>query len=89
MGLRLLGIAANGLFYQSLMIDDGDCGAIGGMKIGRGTEVLGGNLPQRHSVHHKPHMIRHGLERGPPRWEARDNRLSYGAASELQLLYDW
>jgi hypothetical protein len=27
------------------MIDEGDCGAIGGMKIGRGTEVLGENLP--------------------------------------------
>jgi hypothetical protein len=34
------------------MIDEGDCGAIGGMKIGRGTEVLGENLLQRHFVHH-------------------------------------
>jgi hypothetical protein len=31
-----LGTAATiGLFYQPQMIDDGDCGAIGGMKIGR------------------------------------------------------
>jgi hypothetical protein len=30
------------------MIGDGVCGEIGGMKIGRGTEVLGENLPQRH-----------------------------------------
>jgi hypothetical protein len=29
------------------MIGDGDYGEIGGMKIGRGTEVLGENLPQR------------------------------------------
>jgi hypothetical protein len=26
------------------MIGDGDCGEIGGMKIGRGTEVFGKNL---------------------------------------------
>jgi hypothetical protein len=28
------------------MIGDGDCGEIGAMKIGRGTEVLRENLPQ-------------------------------------------
>jgi hypothetical protein len=48
------------------MIDDGDYGEIGGMKIGRGTEVLRENLPQRHIVHHKSHMTRAGLEPGPP-----------------------
>jgi hypothetical protein len=38
-GMRLssLGTAATtGPLYQLQMIDDGDCGAIGGMKIGRG-----------------------------------------------------
>jgi hypothetical protein len=49
------------------MIDDGDCGEIGGMKTSRGTEVLGENLPH-HFVHHKSHMTR----AGPPRWEASD-----------------
>jgi hypothetical protein len=34
--LSLLGTAATtGLLYQPQMIDDGDCGAIGGMKIGK------------------------------------------------------
>jgi hypothetical protein len=37
------------------MVDD-ECGIVGGMRIGRGTEVLGENLPQRHFVHYKSHM---------------------------------
>jgi hypothetical protein len=37
-GLSLLGTAATtGLLYQPQMIDDGDCGAISGMKICRGN----------------------------------------------------
>jgi hypothetical protein len=54
------------------MIDDGDCGAVGGMKIGRGNRSLGENLPQQHFVHHKPDMIRPRLEPGPPLWEDGD-----------------
>jgi hypothetical protein len=35
---NLLGTAATtGLLYQPQMIDDGDCGAISAMKIGRGN----------------------------------------------------
>jgi hypothetical protein len=36
------------------------------------TEVLGGNLPQRHFVHHISHKARPELEPGLPRWEASD-----------------
>jgi hypothetical protein len=42
-GVRLspLGTAATtGLLYQPQMIDDGDCGEIGGMKIGRGNRSI-------------------------------------------------
>jgi hypothetical protein len=35
------------------MIDDDECGADGGMRIGRETEVLGEILSQCHFVHHK------------------------------------
>jgi hypothetical protein len=35
------------------MIGDGDCGEIGGIKIGRGNPILGENFPQRHFVHTK------------------------------------
>jgi hypothetical protein len=40
-GVRLspLGtVATPGLLCQPQMIDDGDCGAVGGMKIGRGNQ---------------------------------------------------
>jgi hypothetical protein len=30
-------VATSGLLYEPQMIDEGDCGSIGGMKIGRGS----------------------------------------------------
>jgi hypothetical protein len=41
-------------------------------ELGGETEILGENLPRRHYVHHKSHMIWPGFELGPTRWEAGD-----------------
>jgi hypothetical protein len=48
--------ATAGLLYQPQMIDDGDCGAIGEMRIGRENRNTRTNLPQCHFIHHKSHM---------------------------------
>jgi hypothetical protein len=42
--------------YQLRVIDDDECRRVDGMRIWRGTEVFGENLPQYHFVHHKYHM---------------------------------
>jgi hypothetical protein len=57
--------AITGLLYQLQMIDDRDCEAIGGMKIGRGNRSTC-RKPVCLFVHHKSHMTK----RGPPLWEA-------------------
>jgi hypothetical protein len=54
------------------MIDDGDCGAIGGTTLAGKTEILGENLPQRHVVHHKSNMTIPRYEPGPPLSEPSD-----------------
>jgi hypothetical protein len=42
-----------GLLYQRWMIDGDDCGAVSRMNEWQGkTDVLGGNLSQRRSVHY-------------------------------------
>jgi hypothetical protein len=54
------------------------------MKIGRGTKVLGENLPQRHFVHHKiPHDQTRARTPDRSGGKPATNRLSYGAAPNV------
>jgi hypothetical protein len=62
-------------------------GAFGGWELAGETEVLGGNLPQGHFVHHKYHMICPGIEPGPPRWEALNNVERYSTFIQLIIKY--
>jgi hypothetical protein len=59
------------------LIDDDDdeddfFGAIGGMNLAGETEVLGGDLPRRHFVHHKIQHDDSVSNPGPQGWEASD-----------------
>jgi hypothetical protein len=70
-----------GLLYQPRMMGEGDSGEIGGMKIGRGAEVLGENLPQRQFCpSQNPTWLDPVLNPGCRGGKPATNRLSYGAA---------
>jgi hypothetical protein len=60
--------------FWPLVSAPGDCEdeEFDGIKMGRGIKVLGENLPQRHFVDHKSHLIRPEFEPEPLRWESSD-----------------
>jgi hypothetical protein len=51
------------------------------------TEVLGENLPQRHFVHHNPTWLDPSLNPPSRGGKPATNRLSYGAAPAISLLW--
>jgi hypothetical protein len=73
--------ATTGLLYQLQMINDGDCGAVGGMKIGRGNRSTWRKPAPAPLC---PPQISHDQTQHQTR-EPVTNRLSYGTAISLSL----
>jgi hypothetical protein len=75
-----LDTAANtDLLYEPHMIRD--CGAIDGMKMGRGNWSTRRKLTQLHSVHHKSRLTKSASNMGCRGGKPATNRLNYGAVS--------
>jgi hypothetical protein len=53
--------------------------------LARATEVLGENLPQRHFVHHKPHMLCPDVNPGRRGGKPATNSLSFGTTHIFQV----
>jgi hypothetical protein len=82
-GTRSLGTAAtSGLLYKRQMIDEGDCGAIAGMKIGRGDRSTRRKpAPAPLGPPQIPHDQTQARTPGRRGGNPPTNRLSYGAAA--------
>jgi hypothetical protein len=81
-GLSPLGTATtSSILYQPQMIDEGDCGAIGGMKIGRGNRSTR-RKPTPAPLRPPQNPTWQTRSRSPDRSGGKPttNRLSYGAA---------
>jgi hypothetical protein len=63
--VHLLSRPLLGLLYQSQMLDDDECGAVGGMRIGRGNRSIQRKPAPVPFCHHKSHITWPGLEPGP------------------------
>jgi hypothetical protein len=78
-----------GLLYQPLMIDDDECGAVGGMRIGRGNRSTRRKPVPVHFVHHKSHISwPPGSNPGRRGGKPATNRLSYGTASTCRYVFN-
>jgi hypothetical protein len=68
-GVRLGPLNASRYLYQPRMIDDDECGGVGGMRFGRRNRSA---RRKRAPVPPRPSQTPHVLEPGPPQWEAGD-----------------
>jgi hypothetical protein len=86
-----LGIAATtGLLYQPRIIGEGDCGEIGGIKIGRGNRSTRRKpTPAPLCPSQNPTWLDPGLNLGRRGGKPATNRLSYGAAFFQPFFFIW
>jgi hypothetical protein len=80
-GVHLVRRPLSGLLYQTRMIDDDECGAVGGMRIGRGNRSTRRKpAPVPLCPPQIPHDKDLGSNQGSRGRKPATNRLSYGTA---------